>query len=401
MGDSTPAAQAHWERMVSSLEERGVLRSPRLASAMRAVPRHEFVASIFRPVWGAAGWSEFRPTPDAHSMDRWYRHIYDPDRPLVLKVSLDATPTISLTAPELVVRMLEALDLPADGAKVLEVGTGTGYNAAIMSCAVGPTGSVHTVEIDSAAVESARERLARRGATSICVYNGDGRLGLPSQAPFDRILSTAGLERVPEAWLRQVRPDGLIVACMQGRLSGAIVPLRSHDGAWQGRFNPGPLSGFIPMRGPNDATAAVPAIFITAPILQRVMETSQFDPSTLDRDASSFPFFLQEECPFVNVLWELPAESQAAEAWRAPIVIDTRTGTNFVCRRRDSDDRWQIDVRIDAGLLDVVVEAYQSWRGHTSPAPDRYRYVVLPDGTQEMQLLSGSQVVKTWPRSAR
>jgi protein-L-isoaspartate(D-aspartate) O-methyltransferase len=157
------------------IERQGVRDAATLA-AMRAVPRHEFVAPEYR--------------------DEAYN-----DYPL----PIDCGQTIS--QPSLVAMMTELLR-PRRGMKVLEVGTGSGYQAAVLA-QIGCR--VFTIEIFEALATSARARLERLGYREVAVRYGDGYLGWPEAAPFDAIIVTAGAPHVPPALLEQLAPGGRMV----------------------------------------------------------------------------------------------------------------------------------------------------------------------------------------------
>jgi protein-L-isoaspartate(D-aspartate) O-methyltransferase len=124
--------------------------------------------------------------------------------------SVGRSPSSSCSRPSLVVDMLTALGVGA-GHAVLEIGTGTGWNAALLSEGVGDSGRVVSVEIDADLAAAARIALRRAGCP-VSVITADGVAGYPPGAPYDRILSTAAVRGdVPRAWLAQTRPGGLIV----------------------------------------------------------------------------------------------------------------------------------------------------------------------------------------------
>jgi protein-L-isoaspartate(D-aspartate) O-methyltransferase len=118
----------------------------------------------------------------------------------------------TISQPFTVALMCEALLLTGDE-KLLEIGTGSGYCAAILSLLAK---SVETVERIPELADSARARLARLGYDNVRVTIADGTLGLPAEAPFDAIIVTAGAEALPDAYVRQLRPGGRIVIPIGG-----------------------------------------------------------------------------------------------------------------------------------------------------------------------------------------
>jgi protein-L-isoaspartate(D-aspartate) O-methyltransferase len=212
VGDRTDPAR----RMVARL---GPLPAP-IAIAMRTVPRDEFVPSELR--------------------DR----AYD-DEPLPLPGD-DAT----ISAPHMVAILLEYVD-PRPGDKVLDIGTGFGYLAALAAEMVGPNGRVVTVELDPHLAWEAQRRLDRLGYTTrVTVRTGDGRLGVPSEAPFDRIVVSCATPRLEAAWIAQLAPNGTIVAPLGGPYEQQVVRYRA--GAQKEEMERGPSCRFVALRPAKD-----------------------------------------------------------------------------------------------------------------------------------------------------
>ncbi len=155
--------------------------------------------------------------------------------------------------------MLETLDV-RDSDRVLEIGTGAGYNAALLCHRLGDR-QVYSVDVEPDLVDAARSRLAALGyhPTLVCA---DGGLGLPEHAPYDRIIATCSVPRVPWSWVGQTKLDGVILADLKvSVVAGNLVRLvRTSDGA-HGPFDPG-YAAFMALRPPtrdHDSPAATPA----------------------------------------------------------------------------------------------------------------------------------------------
>lgn len=133
---------------------------------------------------------------------------------------IDGVPTCSSTQPALMAVMLDALDV-ADGHRVLEVGTGTGYNAALLAHRLGSP-LVTTVDIDAGLVRRARQSLAAVGYAPT-VAAADGAAGYPGNAPYDRIIATCSVPRVPAVWLTQTRPGGVILTNLHREIGGGLL----------------------------------------------------------------------------------------------------------------------------------------------------------------------------------
>jgi protein-L-isoaspartate O-methyltransferase len=225
-------ARRHQDGLVEVLRQRGVA-DPAVLRAFAAVPRHRFVDRfrIIPPAGGtvtgdAARWVVVGEDTDALDL------VYDPDRALVTAGSVEeGVATSSVSAPGLVAEMLVELDL-APGRRVLEIGAGSGYHAALMAVLVGDPAAVTTVEIDAALAEDARRRLAALGLGAIGVVTGDGSAGFASGAPYDRVVATVGCADVAPAWIDQLSPAGRV-----------LVPLV--HGAWHPRvlLSPSPATG--------------------------------------------------------------------------------------------------------------------------------------------------------------
>jgi len=130
----------------------------------------------------------------------------------------------TISQPYIVALMTEALEIPED-AKILELGTGSGYQTAVL-CEISP--SVWTIERSPALFFAARTRLAEQGIQGVQCACGDGTAGLPAEAPFDRILATGSLPSIPEDLIRQLRPGGIFVGPIGGQVEQVIRRIRYH-----------------------------------------------------------------------------------------------------------------------------------------------------------------------------
>jgi protein-L-isoaspartate(D-aspartate) O-methyltransferase len=190
------------DRLIAELRERGTIRSETVAAAFAAVPREHFIPAVL----GELG------------LDGVYR-----DEAFVTKRDQQGMPLSSSSQPTIMALMLELLELRA-GDRVLEVGAGTGYNAALISEIVGPLGDVTTIDVDPELSRSAHEALRRAGYRAR-VVTGDGRAGWPDRAPYDRVIVTAAADRVPRAWLDQLADAGRIIMPLRIGPDGAAIQL--------------------------------------------------------------------------------------------------------------------------------------------------------------------------------
>ncbi|MFJ8943352.1 methyltransferase domain-containing protein [Streptomyces sp. NPDC102395] len=239
-GEFAVLAASERAAMVRRIEADGAFAAdPGWIEAFAAVPRHLFVPYYY--VSGPRGYERrWAGSPDPRSRERWLRGAYE-DVPLATRVR-DGELLSSSSQPSLMALMLAALRV-GEGDRVLEIGAGTGYNAALLSYRLGEE-NVTTVDLDPEITESARRHLAEAGHHP-AVVTGDGARGVPERAPFDRIIATCTLTTIPRAWTAQCRPGGLVLA----PLATGLVALTVHDAAHaEGRFLHTPAY-FVPLRG--------------------------------------------------------------------------------------------------------------------------------------------------------
>ncbi|MFE0177805.1 methyltransferase domain-containing protein [Streptomyces sp. NPDC059002] len=237
--DAALAAEAR-AALVREIDVTGVWRGDSgWRAAFEAVPRHVFVPYYYVNAGGGYErlWCE---DPDATRRRRWLRGAYA-DAPLATRVR-DGDLVSSSSQPSLMAKMLDELAV-RPGDRVLEIGAGTGYNAALLAHRLGDD-HVTTVDLDPEITESARRHLAAAGYRP-AVVTGDGAAGCPEHAPYDRIIATCTLTSVPRAWLAQCRPGARILA----PLATGLITLTVRDAEYaEGRFLHTPAY-FVPLRG--------------------------------------------------------------------------------------------------------------------------------------------------------
>ncbi|WP_306324360.1 MULTISPECIES: methyltransferase domain-containing protein [unclassified Streptomyces] len=227
-------------RLVREIERSGVWGADSVwREAFAAVPRHLFVPYYFLGVPGGYErlWGEH---PDPERRERWLRGAYA-DEPLATRLR-DGELVSSSSQPSLMARMLVDLRV-RDGDRVLEIGAGTGYNAALLAHRVGEE-NVTSVDLDPEITESARAHLAAAGYRPT-VVTGDGARGCPERAPYDRIMATCALRSVPPEWLGQCAPGARILAPVS---TGLIALDVRDDTCAEGHFLHTPAY-FMALRG--------------------------------------------------------------------------------------------------------------------------------------------------------
>ncbi|MFD3620941.1 methyltransferase, FxLD system [Streptomyces sp. NPDC058676] len=220
---ATPTADAERLRnaLVDQLRADGHARTAAVESALRTVPRHVFV-------------------PDASLEDAYA------NAPVHIKYDTDGTSISCASQPGVVALMLDQLDAQP-GERILELGAGTGYNAALLAHLVGASGYVTTLDVDDDLVEGARAHLAAAGLTNVEAVTRDGALGYAEGAPYDRIIATVGAHGVPHAWMQQLAPGGrlLVPQRLKGTVSRSIA-YEQRDGRWVSLGSE--MNTFMPLR---------------------------------------------------------------------------------------------------------------------------------------------------------
>ncbi|MDX1994004.1 MAG: methyltransferase domain-containing protein [bacterium] len=184
MSHSNAQVEKLHNALVDKLLREKSIRSAAVEAAFRAVPRHLFLPDV--------------------TLEKAYTDDAIPTK------FADNQPISSSSQPSIMAIMLEQLDL-RPGLRVLEIGAGTGYNAALLAHLVGQRGRVTSVDLDQDIVEGARRNLDEAGFSQVDVQKADGILGYAASAPYDRIILTVGAQDVPPAWFEQLEPTGRIV----------------------------------------------------------------------------------------------------------------------------------------------------------------------------------------------
>lgn len=227
---SDQTADRRNQLLINALCTQGRIHSPHLERAFRATPRHLFLPGV--------------------PLDHVYR-----DGPVVTKW-VENMPISSSSQPTSMAIMLEALDL-RPGQRVMEIGAGVGYNAALMAHLVGATGHVVTIDVDEDIVNAARDHLRAVGMERIEVICGDGGLGYAAGALYDRIIVTAGANDIATAWWDQLAAGGRIVVPITGidprQGNQMLLALDAMGDHLAGRVVS--TMRFVPMRGAIEAEA--------------------------------------------------------------------------------------------------------------------------------------------------
>jgi protein-L-isoaspartate(D-aspartate) O-methyltransferase len=363
------------DTLTGALIARGVLRSERWIRAFQVVPRDVFVPRIFIDPQHTGRYELLDGTqPDRRR--EWLRQVYT-DEPLVTQ--LDGTTWLSSSSqPSLMAMMLEAL-MVTGTERILEIGTGTGYNAALL-CEGLRSELVTSVDIDTGLVGMARGRLHGLGyhPTLAAV---DGARGYPGKAPYDRIMATCSMPQIPVGWIQQSAPGGLIMANLYRELGGGALALLTVTGdEASGHFLPFP-GGFMPTRRCPHLSAVD---LLDAHRDKAGQQTSAtFSAALLDDDA--FGMLAALRLPGIQRLGLVP-EDGPEQTWLL--------GPDGSWARQDVTDEGTVRQGGPARLWDQIETIHDEWTALGRPARQEFGLTVTADGHH--RLWAGSQAGRGW-----
>jgi len=198
------------ELLIKHLIEVGALKTPKIIEAFRKIPRDFFVRKDY------------------------LKYAYE-DIPL---------PTFSgqtISQPYTIAIMTEAL-IPKSGEKILEIGSGSGYQAALLGYCVGKKGKVITIELEKELVEFSKKNIKKVKLKNVKIIHGDGKKGYPKEAPYDKCIITAACDEVPKAIIGQVKINGRIVAPVNNLFGQRMMVI---DKTGKNKFKKKDLGSFI------------------------------------------------------------------------------------------------------------------------------------------------------------
>ncbi|MFF5986071.1 ATP-grasp peptide maturase system methyltransferase [Prauserella flavalba] len=368
-------------RLAERLRRDGALTDPWWIEAFRRVPRHVFLPRFFVPKgphWAALDSDD----------PGWLSTVYS-DSVLVTQLDDDperwalarregpvaGTPTSSSSMPAIMAVMLEELRV-RDGDRVLEIGTGTGYNAALLCHRLGDA-NVSTVDIDPSLSLAAKAALAAIGYTPECEV-ADGEKGFEPGAPYDRVLCTCSVSHIPPAWLEQTRPGGLVLTTLNRPIGAGLVRLVAGEGATGDGEVLARDGRFMPMRAHRLADTTAVLRHRGPPAAKGTTALSVND--VLD-PASPFEFFASLELPGVTAAFD-PGGGDTCflvhpdGSWAG---------------HRTLNDEFLVEQGGERKLWDLVEHAYARWQELGRPAREAFRISVAG---QRQEIRFGEQ---SWP----
>ncbi|MER7752981.1 methyltransferase domain-containing protein [Kitasatospora sp. NPDC097643] len=352
--------------------------APEWRRAGEAAPRHRFLP---HRIWLSDD-DALEPCDREHDPDRWFAAAYA-DEPVVTQINDgqepddpdDAWPSSSASAPSIVFQMLELLDLTA-GMRVLEIGAGTGFNAALLAHRLGDV-NVTTIEIDPVVADLARANLKSNGYAPAVVC-GDGSLGWGAEAPYDRVVATCSVKRVPYSWIRQTRPGGVILAPWYDEwICGGLLRLTvGDDGTATGRYTPD--SAFMLMRTQRRDLLLFRDVVMDDHVPAESSTT--LDPWAVADSAFETQFALGHR---LVDLWYAWHHDPDVEGVKTRLWVATTGGGSWAAVDWDGTENaerytvWQHGPR---RLWNEVEAAHQWWLDNGRPGPARLGLTVTPEG---------------------
>jgi len=386
-----------WRRhavgLATRLTEGGMITDAAWQSAFEGVPRHVFTPRF----WALDSYNAPARLVDGANptqRDEWLDTVYS-DQFLATQWALhNGYRMISSSAslPTLVARMLHLLDLH-DGQRVLEIGTGTGYNTGLLCHRVGDA-HVASIDIDPILVAEATDRLLWLGYQPRLVA-GDGTEGIAASAPYDRILSTCSSPGVPACWINQLADGGKVVAPFT--VGGALAVLTKTGPTQVSGHLASEQAWFMPMR-PLAANPITDGLLVEQPVLASAAE-QHHGSSDMDPDAFADPNFRLWLC------LHLPGKARVID--QVELVDDqpVRTGAVVYTGEHRAEARFRNDldsvgsvsiIQDSRRLFDSVEAAWRTWQRHGRPDRTRVGITARTDGAQRAWLDSPESDI-SWP----
>ncbi|MGH8792167.1 MAG: methyltransferase domain-containing protein [Stackebrandtia sp.] len=345
-------------------------------TAFEETPRHVFVPAYYDDEDHLVDGS------DEAMREQWLEAVYSDTSLVTQTIALPAVdlawPASSSTRPSLMARMLELLDVDTN-VRILEIGAGTGYNAALLSHRLGD-GNVFSIDIDPALVDAARQRLARLGRNPTPAA-GDGAEGMPLTAPYTHIIGTCAVDSIPPAWIAQLADNGVIVADIRGELVSTLVKLRkTSDYEVTGKLLPQP-GHFMWLRPTADNPLRYGENCDSVLDMTNPATTTGRIPLAAFFDEPSFRLLLQHAAPDIQPIGAtLPDNTQGA------FLTTTNGAWAAAGPTQNSADAYPVQHGGPGTLWTSVETAWNTWNRLGQPAVDRFGITATISGEQHLWL---------------
>ncbi|MFC5667399.1 methyltransferase domain-containing protein [Kitasatospora misakiensis] len=366
--------------------------APEWEAAAYAVPRHRFMPEL---IWDADTLKPISRTTDPAD---WWASAYA-EAPVVTQINDgretddDPVPTSSLSDPGIVFRMLDMLDL-RDGMRVLEIGTGPGWNAALLSHRLG-SDLVTSIEVDPDVTARARTTLHDLGLSPVVVC-GDGSRGWGPGSPYDRVIATCAVRSVPPDLVAQTAPGGLVLLPWDSPWVGwgLLLLTVGKDGSASGWFSP--HSAFMLNRKHRSGVRLYRDVVRD----EHVPDESHTDLPAFEiaEDRGDLAFTIGMRLGDVWQAWDNDpdVDGVARRLWLATTDAKSWAAVDWAGDGATGFTVWQHGPR---RLWDEAAGAHAWWLDNDEPGPDRFGLTVAPDGSHSYWLdLPGKAVRVPHPR---
>lgn len=342
------------------------------------------------------------PPPVETALRRVERHRYVPEAPLtdaydekavITHTFRDGTHLSCASGPTIVAAMLTALDV-RPGQRILEIGAGTGYNAALLATLAGIGGQVTTIDINADVTAAARRNLDDTDFPHVRVLTRDGADGAAEYGPFDRVIVTVGAWDISQAWWDQLGPDGRLVLPLRWRGTTRAVALTKQEDHWKSDWVF--LCGFVPMLGqPGERKSVIHSDGLAA-LYHDLDQPIDVDAlrGVLDREKSTVwsDVTVHGQEPFDRVWLHLSAVDDGtvrieadqravadglctpAIASRSPALVKDGSLAYFTIRRTSTPGRWQLGAighgPLGHRLASRIVDQIDAWDHDRTADPE-------------------------------
>lgn len=365
------------QQLVESLRQSGALKTPALEQAFLRIPREVFVPCFYNQETAGSTMAWKLVCTDDMSREDYLAAVYR-NQSLVTKLDEGRRPISSSSQPAVMARMLEALDVQP-GQRMLEIGTGSGYNAALLATLINEASLLVTIERDAELAATAKKALERVFGPGVRVRVGDGVAGWSPEAPYDRIIATASAPTLPIAWVEQLRPNGKLAMDLQGSLASGFLVVEKTATEISGHFLPEPLH-FMPLETeaislPHTKLASLLQQGCQARFTQEgdaIFPGALFDPV--------FRWFVQWRILGCQVSKRKQTQRDTGAVIHSILVIESKSQALVRFQKQQEEDIWHGEVCGSVQFWQELQQAYETFQALGKPGQQQYRLVFEEEG---------------------
>ena len=363
------AIRSYIERMHEDLVKRNhylQLNTDWVEQALFNVPRHLFIEQYYDDE-GPDGIVQVEtPIPTSEQLSAIYS-----DRGMMIRED----PHSAASQPSLIFSMLNALQL-TPGCKVLEIGTGSGWNAGLMAFSVGDESRVYSMDLQADLVEKARKHLGAAGFNQVNLRAGDGGLGWDGET-FDRIIVTVGAPDIPPAWIESLAEGGILVMPLKTKGVGdPILQLHKQGNTLTGTFTQ--WAGFMNLQGNFNSSTEDPLEPTSDPVVEMLLQQEPTFVPLPTYVASDCAFYLRLNGEPMETLWEYKGQSGMIS-----VLLDRELPTLCVPRSlREPKPENRVDAYGNPKGIDRFIAGIEAWTDLGSPKITDYQIELIdPDAS--------------------